>query len=312
MLELPNSISIEDHQRLSDWVELSALLEAPYVSESDVSHFIDTYSPLLSTIPEDPDPLSDDDQYEVLGDLKRELKGRSRAMSTGYPFSVDHPEAFLCLHDDGLTWQEIPAYTALLLWGFVEQVPEFKEQLLSPFDDLFERIVCASKERLFSGLSVVFPASSDAGWSRVCRERVEHLGEILGLRVNDLTDLIDPTDKDIGLDVVTRWRIGALQAGTLYILTQCTVGPWKKKRGQPPLSRWKDFYLWDSQQVIGLAIPSRVSDDRDMDRISRHGGWIVFDRDRIASGVPDAQLDSDSSRELCSWCDDAIRTLEIA
>jgi hypothetical protein len=170
---------------------------------------------------------------------------------------------------------------------------------------LFERIVSASQTALFGPLSHRFGWPREPLWPTAINERIERLGELTQLRVENLEGKTHPADKDRGLDVLGRWEMACDAAGGLSILTQCAVGAaWRSKRGEPSEEEWRGIYDWDSARVRAVAVPFRLEPPWDRRRVFAHfGGAIVLDRLRLMAASPDLYLEDATKRHLTAWCE---------
>jgi hypothetical protein len=141
------------------------------------------------------------------------------------------------------------------------------------------------------------------------------LGERFDLEVENLSGKIDPNDKDLTVDVISRLSLGDEGPGTLIVLVQCATGrDWRKKRGEPTPGRWDDLLRWDAAIIGAVAVPFWLEARSERVRQFRHFGknMLILDRPRLMSGSPDEQLDSTHRALIVNWCEAQARRLPSA
>ena len=310
MIELPPN-AIADSERLADWAELSLLIDKPHLlSKDDIADVL-----LDSGMAAESEPSADHEfADDIVNSLWGVLEDRVRRYGAAYPFQVD--AGFSKVKGKGKGWQDWCVFTCLLiqdLGHWYDGVPTtYKPR--SSFSDLFEHIVAAAQLGIFRGRSVVFQAKGGNGWSSAINERVKQLAECFVRPIGTLEDL-EPNDKDVGLDVVTRMRIFDETPGTIVLLTQCATGAnWKDKTGDPPLQTWQTLINWKSPLVKALAIPftlrpgapglSANANDRPaaLSRYSDRHSAVILDRPRLVAGHPDLFFDRKHRQRVLNWC----------
>ena len=170
-------------------------------------------------------------------------------------------------------------------------------------ETLFEHVVTAAAGGLFGGSAVRF------GWPVARRdpksiaERVRDLADKLNVGVAKLDGKVEAADKDIGLDVVGRLRVGDSESGTVTFLVQCATGNnWESKKLEPAANRWEDLIHWESKLVRAVAVPWWWGTRGDYRRwFRRFDKAVVLDRARILMGRPDDRLAGADKNEILRW-----------
>ena len=327
MIDPPSSV--DNLEIMADWAELSVLTSAVgQLSRDEFGETLDKAGYLGlqdGGLPpgeqdwEDDDTFTPDDASERFSDeLWLELDGRRQRVSErsagAFPFELD--TTYLRL-DGG--WQDLPAYTMLLLLdhGRIYSEVDVAVAPESAEGRLFEKIVEASSIGLFGGPAARFGWPIEPGWPTHPRDRVEHLATLLGLSHEDLTiaDKIDSHDKDKGLDVVSGWNSvdSASIAGQPWVLVQCACGDnWKSKTGEPSFAEWHDLLAWNGPLVKAVALPWLRPGGWTVARVSRKfQSALVLTRERLLRGSPDAHLDAATANEIRNWCAAKIATLPM-
>lgn len=118
-----------------------------------------------------------------------------------------------------------------------------------------------------------------------------------------LNGKVEAADKDIGLDVVGRLRVGDSQSGTVTFLVQCATGNnWESKKLEPAANRWEDLIHWESNLVRAVAVPWWWGERDDYRRwFRRFDKAVVLDRARILMGRPDDRLAGADRNEILRW-----------
>lgn len=302
------SLEIGDIGRLADWAELACVTREEQVfSTGDIADAVHN-SLLLQEEAEE----SDESHWELAEryaeDALVELKRRRRALGEGYPFSFGKYHAAATG-----AWGENLSFTALLIAdiGRFFSRASVRFDPGSPFPRLFEKIVEASLRSLFRGCSIRFGWPPDPGWPRGIADRVRRLAEEFGLQADNPEKKTEGREKDIGLDVAARLRIGDEGPGSGVLLVQCATGAnWKVKQGEPSLSEWARLVDWRSTLVRGVAFPWRRTNEKRIAQWSVRMNAVLFDRLRLmSSGNPDRHLDSSAAGELAEWCHERINEL---
>lgn len=311
MLDLPQT-SIGDIARLADWVELSVLsAESNTVSQADVcdalrdSGMIGSPSEYFQedALAGPSDALGNDEEIERFTELIwDEIAVRARAVGSAYPISISKD----LLSRLASTWQDSISFVALALADLGRHYPDSSVDIEpdSTFTRLFEKIVEACMRGITGGACARFGWPRDPEWPTSIEDRIVFLGNALSIQPENLAGKVDSKDKDRGLDVVARLRIGSEGPGTLMFLTQCATGKnWKSKRGEPSLAQWRDIYQWKSVLVRAVAIPWRLESNEEISRTHRHfDDAVVLDRIRLLSGNPDSFLDPRTRESILDWC----------
>lgn len=303
MVTIPDTgLSEYDVDRLADWVELKCLLRASgEVSRSDVADVL--HNSLELEAGDDQRELTPQDlAQEWADDILAEVRHRRRSLGEGYPLRV----AKDVVQTRG-SWEDTICYTALLIadMGRFYKSVQTKYDPASPFTRLFESVVQAGLSLVLGGTSVRFGVPRDPDWPTDIFSRLRRLAEEMGVETDEPEKKAEPTDGDIGLDVVTRIRLGDEGAGTGIVLTQCATGTnFMGKRGEPALMEWADLIYWKSHVIRGMAFPWRRDiSERRFGRLAKRFEAIFFDRMRLfSSGNPDPELRDWVRDELRDWC----------
>ena len=97
---------------------------------------------------------------------------------------------------------------------------------------------------------------------------------------------MQPTDKDLGLDVVGWKDFVDAQTSKVLVYMQCATGEdWECKRGDLDLEgRWRQVISWTTPPVKALAIPYVIPPGDQWKRATP--GLLLMDRLRISSVLP--------------------------
>lgn len=310
----------DEPEDLADWVELLILSRrAPSLSTSELIDRLknsDLYSPEdeFEVDDDNDDDDSSDAALNGLVDTCWNILKRRHPTATG-PLRVTRQEiklrqdrapgaCFLSICEVGRYYDDVSV--------------DFDPR--SPAADLFEEVVRASQSRIFGGCSLVLPARGGEVWSKEIHSRIGEFAERFELDVGD-REFVNPDDKDLGLDVATRFSLGADEGpGTFVVLTQCATGKnWPSKRGTPALAIWRQLIGWNAPLLMAFAIPwqlrqgcpglerAKTTRRRALKRYSALlNDAVILDRPRLVSGAPDDQLDSETAGMLEDWCNDRL------
>lgn len=315
MLDLPN-IGIEDLPGYADWLELNALVDGDaHYSREWVRDMLHSSGLLGNTeepgIPEDDVyrdeiDLTDYDGLErFTEDLWAVLEERSRYFGEMCPYRLDGNK----IESKHSCWHGRAAYVLLLLNDLLPRYGATVDE--KSLRRLFEKVVQASLSGLLGGTSVRFGWPREPDWPTSIEDRLATLGDLMELQIENLDGKTDPTDKDRGLDVVARQRLGDQFDATVTYLVQCATGKfWKSKAGEPSITNWQDLFVWKSLLVRVLAVPWTLSGRDTYVRMFRHfDSAIILDRPRLASGQPDEYLAEDTQKEIVAWCHANIQSI---
>jgi len=249
-----------------------------------------------------------DERGRFTDDLWGILRMRSRLLGKGYPFSVTANTVSLRTAQ----WRQSLCFTSLLiadLGRFYQKVHlDLGED--SEFSLLFEKIVQAALLAKLGGTTVRFGFPYDADMRGTIAQRVQRLAQHFGGEVAARPRLRG-NDKDMGLDVASRWSFGDDGHGTVCLLTQCAAGKgWKRKTGEPSLARWRAILDWQSTLIRAVAVPWRFEKpEYDYPRYAEHFDAIVLDRMRLCGADLEPSLDVSVRANLDGWCSERIGEL---
>lgn len=319
MLRLPAGVSVDNIERLADWVEASALMDADPVSKAQIMEELEASGlvlPLSESFAEDASELDVDtdevpiDALERLAeDILDRCEQRNMILGSEYPFilardtvSQPHHTAF-------------DSYAFLLVADLGHHYSELKDALTPDTlsGRLMEKIVEASAQGLF-GKSQRFGWPKEPSWPTGINDRITRLADELEVQVDSLKGKTDPADNDRTLDVVGMMPIGDSYEASLTILIQCAAGQnWKSKLGDPSTTAWHNLLVWNTSIVRAIALPWRLGGRRGDWSYSRvhsmANGAMVLDRPRLLLGKPDQHLDPDVRPEVSEWWRKAVRLL---
>ena len=133
----------------------------------------------------------------------------------------------------------------------------------------------------------------------------------MDVHARNLNDKVAAADKDIGLDVVGRLRVGDSESGTVTFLVQCATGNnWESKKLEPPADRWEDLNDWESKLVRAVAVPWWWGARDDYKKyFRRFNKAVVLDRARILLGRPDDKLASTDRNDILRWTEAQVARL---
>lgn len=309
MLQLPNN-DWSKPEVLASWVELNALAHDGAIvlrgemlaTLRDSGLFED-----VSAHGEAPDSSSPDSSAAAFADAWRALQRRGHLLGDKWPLSLSKDT--LTRRQGREKLESVAAYAAMLLIEAASSkwYPGLKIESGDKVRELFEHIVVASVSKMLGGLTRRFGAPFPADWPRGFVERVKHLCELFEVeaREYDLGQYSSPDQLDDSLDVLGRWKLLDEEEGTPYLLFQCTTGEdWlTDKAGQPCMALWGKYVSWNGPQYKALAIPFTLRERGQLQNASiRHEHAFVFDRLRLAFGMPDDQLEQCHRDELVAWC----------
>ena len=281
MIRLPEEDWL-DPEVLADWIELNAVLSDFATRGSVLDHFKDS---TLWADDRRASEVMETSHAQAVVDAWAVLESRNRRLGDAWPFDLQR---------DSVSSRANAAYAALLL---VDVGRTYRRELRPSIDgirSLFEDIVAASVRNLLGGQAYRFGAPFPKDAPRGFPARVTHLALHFGLRSReaDIPKLSSKQQKDDGLDVLGRLKLGDEDPGTLYVLVQCATGAnWIHKRGEPSIEKWEKYIDWDAKPVRALAVPWAVRPRSQLKRIYLDfGGAIILDRWRIVAGRPDEHL----------------------
>jgi hypothetical protein len=306
----PPERSLTEIDYLADWFELCAITEA--AGEFAGAEVIDALVASGAAELKEVRALAADDEQLSSQELVSRLvenvigtiQGRIVRWGSAYPFELDVDVLRFVK-----TLEDSAAYVLLLAVDLGTGYSRGVQQALTIQADsdegrLFEKVVEASQANLFAGHTVRFGWPREATWPTHPRDRVQHLADLLGLSVNDLSELASDA-KDVGLDVITVGTDPASDSQAWYaVLTQCAVGAnWMGKTGQPELAEWLPMLHWKTNLFRAVAIARTAGRTYTVERIRRHfGNAIVLDRSRLLLGRPDEGLDDTTRIEIADLC----------
>jgi hypothetical protein len=319
MIELPQNLDIDDYGSYADWVELCVLLEpAGSVSAAKIADVVRDAGLIgvaKNDLPRgdenfrDADVFSDEDAAERFAlDVLAQIRNRAYLWNNEYPLALIGDRVNRACDN----WQDAVTFTSLLLADISRGYPAAGIDMdpRSGFPRLFEKIVEACGRGLFRGRAARFGVPREPGWPIPVRDRIQKLGEGLGLLAQDLEGKVEPTSGDRGLDIAVRLGCGDDGPGTLVFLVQCATGKhWREKRGEPSLADWQDVLLWNAPLVRVVAIPWRLKTTQEYAENYRHFDAVILDRPRLVYGRPDRFLEGDTRTALANWCRGQIQKL---
>jgi hypothetical protein len=314
MLE-PVISDVRNLNYFADWVELSAILDTDgTVSQTDVARTAQS-SRLVTGDPTD--TFEDDESYSYASDLADDdaqrnfaeqiwevLQARSLQLQHQYPFILSRDT--ISHRED--PWSNAPGYAMCLILSQLIQyrsVVNLDQVEGHSVRQLFEKLVEASAANQFRGATVRVGWPRDRGLPTDPFDLVHEVGGRFGLQVELLEGKIDPNDKDVTVDVISRLHLGDEGPGSLVVFFQCASGrDWRKKRGEPTIGRWDDLIRWDAVVIGAVAVPFWLESPSDRLRQFRHFGknMLIIDRPRLMAGSPDARLDSSYLPLVAGWC----------
>ena len=294
---------------LADWLELELLTtDRVTLSNSDVQ----------ARLSQEPDPTlspqasqgQEDDHWSALtSDLWRELRHRSHAARTGYPFLVESEN--IALRDED--WHQWKTYTFLAAVG-----ARLRYRFSVDVNDtarLFEYVVTSALRLYISG------SARRVGWpterhSPGFEERTRQLAlELMSEPWGQLTG-VSPAVKDHGLDVIAWRSFDDERPGQPILLCQCAIGTdfWEKKVDD---QAWRMVIHFTVRPTPAIAFPviPHLSDPQERSRWvgASISGGLMFDRLRIAAFAGRHCVeDLESAAEFDVWLEDVLPRLAMA
>lgn len=292
--------------RLADWLEVACLLAD--TEGLSIGVFVEELHDSLLLAGELPEGIGSSRDYGelLIGDALSQVRRRQRAYGDAYPFSV---------LADGLErtggFSENLCFSTLLVADIGRFYTGVKVSFSgsSKLPRLFEKVVQSCLQQVLGGTSVRFGWPIEPGWPTLPKDRIRKLADEFDLEPENLNGKVRPRDKDLGLDVATRFKFGDEGPGVGVLLTQCATGDnWKGKTGEPSIPEWNKLLAWDSALIRGVAFPWRKEDDRLLARLASRFDAVLFDRERLLSaGNPDTHLDGAAAAEIQKWCEDRCK-----
>jgi len=292
MIALPDE-DWRDPEVLADWIELNAVAHGTVLRGSVFDSCKDS---LLWSNGERPNVVVRTAHAQAVTDAWSALRTRRRNLGSSWPFD---------LATDTVTSRRDPVYAALLLMDVGRKYPESLKPNPDAIRTTFEHVVAGSLTTLFRGRTCRFGAPFPSGWPMGFPMRVSRLATEFALQCNEeaVPELSSKKQKDDKLDVVSRLFVGDEDLATVFFLVQCATGKnWNAKRGEPSLTKWREYIRWHAVTVRVLAIPWAVRPRHQLARIyADFDGAVVFDRWRIVAGRPNEKLDSSHQKTLRRW-----------
>jgi hypothetical protein len=306
VIDLP-STSVENLERLADWAELCAFADGE-ISAADCEKVFQGAGLAGYAQREffagdeafaDEDTFSEDETAVRLADLVwEECRNRAEVLEGAYPFDVD--DGLVLVHEP----RDSASYMMLLVIDLVYYYEE--RDIVTPSSEssrLFEKVVEASHIGLLGGPCSRFGWPIEPDWPTAIDERIDRLGEELGLVTEGLYGKTDPLDKDRGLDVAGRARLHDTAEATYALLTQCATGRgnWKDKKGEPSIAAWHNIFQWHAVLLRAIALPWRLEGRWNYCRTHQYFEAVVLDRPRLMKGDPDQFLADEVKSAIHDW-----------
>ena len=268
--------------RFADWAELQILYSGDrgialesIRTEADVEGLLGEQE--NSDISIMPNEVSE----HVVAEAVREIERRTANGGRGYPFRR---------HGDRLELR--PGVHRWTPYSFCLMVCDRDYWTGSdPSTTMFEHIASTALQSYLQGRAIRFGAPRDA------------LPQKIEIALDELSDLtgdsrisvypVQPTDKDLGLDVVGWKDFVDAQTSKVLVYMQCATGEdWECKRGDLDLEgRWRQIISWTTPPVKALAIPYVIPPGREWRRATP--GLLLMDRLRISSVLPATSISID-------------------
>jgi hypothetical protein len=309
VLQLPNN-NWSKPEMLASWAELNALADDGRIvlrgemlgALRDSGLFAD-----VSSHGEAPDSSTPDSSAAVFADTWRILERRAHLLGDAWPLVLTKDT--LARRSGREKLESVAAYAGMLLIEAASSkwYPGLTIESGDKIRELFEHIVVASVSKMLGGLTCRFGAPFPTDWPTNFVDRVKRLCEVFEVeaRESELGKFPSPNQLDDSLDVLGRWKLLDEAEGTPFLLFQCATGEnWlTDKAGQPSMTLWGQYVSWNGPQYKALAIPFTLRERGQLSNASiRHGFAFVFDRLRIAFGMPDDRLEQSHKDELTAWC----------
>ena len=173
---------------------------------------------------------------------------------------------------------------------------------------IFEYVSAAALESYLRGSSLRFGFPRDEENMPVnIQAALDELARLTGDRRNVGGFQVQPTDKDLSLDVVGWKDFIDERTSKVVVYMQCATGEnWKSKRNDLDLNAggwWNRIIVWAHPPLKALAIPYVIGSDDEWDRAN--GGLLIMDRLRICS-VLSVCIQSVDESDWSEWCENRI------
>lgn len=268
---------------LSDWMEISALLDA-----SDNSSSIEEMISLLKVSTDDKD-LTDDSTDSVRTDVSAELLSRSKKLPMAYPFSFDG--AVLKVKKPKKLDKQWAYIFCLFIsyFGVNKGEKELSLWKQKNVTSLFEHIstiaaknFLSSTEHQAEDLRFGFPRSSLDKKYKSFKAALQLLKSVVGEGTIIDDNPGHKNQKDAGLDIVAWRNFPDGKTNKLLFLGQCAAGNDFKEKSSD-IQKIERFFTFKTNPIKGFFIPHELDDDVWGELSCDTHIGIIFDRSRIAS-----------------------------
>ena len=295
----PDTISPIRMEGLADWLEANLLFCDPVVSASDVA------GELLRS-------LSVTEGQDRANEIVSAgwLEVRRRQSRSGKLWAVSVTNARLEAQSG---WEESPIWSFFVLLSVQTMFPKWANQHgdYPTQGELFEKVVEEICPAIFPGW-----CSYRTGWASDNTKDIPAIvGELSG-RLNvfghpELTNWIDPAEKDGGLDIVCYRRFDDEREGLPAYFLQCASGRnWHTKVGTPNPQEWQKYMDSAIMPSKGIAAPF-VIDKKQLRKSALQGQVAVLDSLRLLSAATNGgvELSADLRDEVVEWMRPRIECL---
>ena len=292
MLALPNNVMPKsttdyDVDILCDWIEGSILFDESE-EEFSVMDIVNVLTGVNVLAGDDIDDISEEQELAItiVVDALEKLKLRLSWIAPGIPFSITDSQSVV---DSQVrrtnSWKDTPAYSFCILLSLAQCYAKWRRTVpnwdYNTQGEIFELLTQEALEKQFSDWHV-----KRTGWSHTeptrLREVVDQIAGYLGESVgDDINKLIDPNDKDAGLDLLCYRPFPDNRTGFPVYLIQCTTAQeWRKKVGEPSVNFWRQLIKFIIPPQKAFAIPFALNDNNFRKRCAEIGG-LFLDRYRL-------------------------------
>ena len=293
-------------EEMADFWEVQAIRNPNlFVSSTQISKTISTG---LDEIKNDGLEDENDELNRDLDDVLLELQKRPKYCSHGYPFTFSRFSIKLDENESNLK----KVYLFLLLCTRFNMK---KNKSHGGVDGtlLFERLSAHVAKNYFgsNSQSFVFGTANPGNFETKVRDMISKIGEGNSFKNPNNNP---PTKKDDSIDVVVWKEFSDTRIGKLIAFGQCKTGTRSWRDGKHKLKP-RDFCTkWFQEEPVHPPLPlvficDTMNENRNF--YSDQQGYLIFNRFRILEYTVTDNLDESFMRDLNSWLDNALPTLDI-
>jgi hypothetical protein len=273
---------------LTDWLELSALLEGVEIYKENVADIlVECYF-----------AVDQDDSHSIVAEIWRTLRRRERNVGAQYPFELTQD------YIAGTPGADV-VYRFMLILSAPEYLSGYSIDPSDSIRNTFELVTVEGIAKMLPGWEVKWCGATSEEM-RSAGGVISFVAGLLSTQVRDETYFT--THQDGGLDFIAIWKADDTRAAKPALWGQCATGlNWLSKVTEPNFNLWKDAIRLVPDPVRTLAIPFSLDRTTFTNQSVAGRGWIV-DRERLARFV-DTIESAEVATEIQQWVDAQYKAL---